>query len=87
MAMSVAEVQATMRFLVQTADTQGRIIVELVKVAGADLPDAARQTIHEHLRPLSEAAIDVPENVAPSVLPFFDRLVDLFPPPHGSSRE
>jgi hypothetical protein len=73
------EFAAIYRFLAQALATQSRIIVELFKLTDGKLPKETARTIHELLRPLSEAAIGVPERV--SALAMLDRMVAMFPPP------
>jgi len=76
---TAAEALAVHRFLTTALETQSRIIVELLKVTNGEIPSHTRKAIHELLRPMSEAAIGVPERL--SALRVFDQMVALFPPP------
>lgn len=79
MAKSARQAAALIRFQYAMVETLAFIVVELGKLTEGKVPDETKRAIHERLRVLSEKALEVPDGR--TVLPLFDGLVAMFPPP------
>lgn len=81
---SVSEQLASVRaFQDQLTKSLGQIVAVLYCELHGEVSDEGKRAIYEHLRALSERALDLPPGT--SALRGLDLLVEMFPPPSAGN--